>query len=400
MHDTNVTRHRCYRLLVLNVEPLRVALDPAVLEDLRERIARTRWPQEPPEPGWAYGTELGYLRALLDSWHAFDWPAFQDRLNELPHRRTVVDGQELHFVHVRGDGPDPLPIVLTHGWPGSFLEFLDLIPLLTRPDDPADAFDVVIPSLPGFGLSGPPARPGVINAVVADLWQRLMTDGLGYQRSAAHGSDIGAGVTAQLGLRHPERLVGIHLSATALARPPEPWSEDERRYFADMDRWTAEEGAYAHQHATKPQTIGYGLTDSPAGLAGWIAEKYRDWSDSGGDADTSIGRERLLATLTLYWATGTITPSMSMYHEHRRYGIPLVAGRPVPVPAGFALFPNEFRPVPSPPRELAERYYRVARWRELPHGGHFPAIEQPRALAEELRAFFGPLRPQRTMTGL
>ncbi len=305
-------------------------------------IARTRWPQEPPEPGWGYGTELGYLRGLLGSWQAFDWSAFQGRLNELPHFRAEIDGQSVHFVHVRRDGPAPMPIVLTHGWPGSFLEHIDLIPLLTRPDDPADAFDVVIPSLPGFGLSGPPTRPGVINTVVADLWQRLMTEGLGYPRFAAHGSDIGAGVTAQLGARHPDRLAGIHLSATAVARPPEPWSDDERDYFAAMDRWAADEGAYAHEHATKPQTLGYGLTDSPAGLAGWLTEKYRDWSDSGGDPDTSIGRERLLATLSLYWATGTITSSVRMYYEHRRHATPLTAGDPIPVPAGFALFPNEF----------------------------------------------------------
>jgi pimeloyl-ACP methyl ester carboxylesterase len=177
-----------------------------------------------------------------------------------------------------------------------------------------------------------------------------------------------------------------------MPRAPEPWTDAEREYFAAMDRWQADQAAYAHQHATKPQTLSYGLTDSPAGLASWIVEKYRDWSDSHGDADGRIGLDRLLATLTLYWATGTIGSSIRMYYEHRRHGVPLVAGRPIPVPAGFASFPNEFQPVPNPPRELAERYYQVARWQELPRGGHFPAIEEPELLADAIRSFVKPLR--------
>jgi pimeloyl-ACP methyl ester carboxylesterase len=377
---------------VLTIEPFHIAVAPDVLADLRDRIARTRWPDEPPEPGWAYGTETPYLRGLLDAWHDFDWPAFEQRLNGLPHYRARIGDQQVHFVHARGTGPDPLPIVLTHGWPGSFLEHLDLIPLLTQPDDPADAFDVVVPSLPGYGFSARPARPGTTNAVVADLWQRLMTEGLGYQRFAAHGTDIGAGITSQLGLRHPDQVAGIHLSAFALPPPPEPWSEGERRYFTDLEQWAANEGAYMHQHRTKPQTLGYGLTDSPAGMAGWITEKYRDWSDSHGDLEARIGRDRFLATLTLYWATGTIASSIRMYYENRHHGTPLTTTRPVTVPAGFALFPHEFQPVPKPPRELAERYFQVVHWRELPRGGHFPATEEPQLLAEEIRAFFRPLR--------
>ena len=375
---------------MLNIEPFEITVDPVVLSDLHDRIARTRWPDEPPEPGWTYGTESRYLRGLLADWREFDWPAFAKRLNELPHYRARIDDQDVHFAHVRGTGPNPLPIVLTHGWPGSFLEYLDLIPLLTRPDDPADAFDVIVPSLPGFGFSAAPVRPKLTSAVVADLWQRLMTDGLGHQRFAAQGSDIGAAVTTQLGLRHPDHLIGVHLSSVALPRPTDPETDYERRYLADWEKWFATEGAYMHEHSTKPQTLGYGLTDSPAGLAGWITEKYRSWSDSKGEIETSIGRERLLATLTLYWITGTINSSVRMYYENAHHYQPL--DRQVPVPAGFALFPNELHPLPNPPRELAERYYRVDRWRELPAGGHFPAIEQPRVLAEEIRAFFRPLR--------
>lgn len=381
--------------MVLSIEPFRVGVDEATLDDLRERIARTRWPDDSPEAGWDYGTELAFLRDLLDEWHKFDWRAFERQLNDLPHYRARIDDLHVHFIHLRGTGPSPMPIVLTHGWPGSFLEYLDLIPLLAHPDDPADAFDVVVPSLPGYGFSDRPNRPGVINAAVADLWQRLMTEGLGYERFGARGSDIGAGVTTQLGLRHPQRLAGIHLSAFGLPKPPEPWTASERRYLADVERWTEAEGAYGHQHRTKPQTVGYGLTDSPAGMAGWIVEKYRAWSDSHGDVVTRIGRDRLLATLTLYWVTGTITSSMRMYYEHRRHATPLTADLPIQVPAGFALFANEFVPLPNPPRELTERYYQVARWRELPRGGHFSAIEEPELLAEEIRAFFRPLRAGR-----
>lgn len=380
---------------MLSIEPYRVEIDPAVLADLRDRITRTRWPDEPPEAGWAYGTESGFLRELLAAWHDFDWAAFERRLNELPHYQARIDDQLVHFVHVRGAGPNPLPIVLTHGWPGSVLEYLDLIPLLTHPADPADAFDVVVPSLPGYGFSAAPSRPGVTSAAVADLWHRLMSDGLGYPRFAAQGSDIGAGVTAQLGLRHPDELVGIHLSSFALPQPPQPWTPDEQKWVESADTWWNDEGAYANQHQTKPQTLGYGLADSPAGMAGWIVEKYRSWSDSGGDVLARIGLERLLATLTVYWATGTITSSIRMYYEARHRAVPLVAGEHITFPAGFALFANEFVPLPNPPRDLVERYFRVARWSELARGGHFPAIEEPQLLAEELRAFFRPLRTRR-----
>jgi pimeloyl-ACP methyl ester carboxylesterase len=372
---------------VLDIEPFRSAVDPAVLADLRERIARTRWPADLPGPladDWSYGTEPSFLRGLLDAWREFDWAAYERRLNELPQFRARVDDLDVHFVHVRGTGPDPVPIVLTNGWPSSFLEYLELIPLVGRD------FDVVVPSLPGFGFSGVPARPGVASPVVADVWHRLMTEGLGYRRFAAHGSDIGAGVTAQLGLRHPADVIGVHLCATVVPPPAGELTEDEQRYFAELGKWRADESSYLHQQGTKPQTLAYGLADSPAGLAGWIVEKYRDWSDSHGDVVDRIGLERLLATLTLYWVTGTITSSTRMYYENQHHGAPLDAGHPVPVPAGFSLFPNEFRPIPSPPRSIVERYFRVERWNELPRGGHFAALEEPALLAEELRAFFTP----------
>ncbi|GAA0413113.1 epoxide hydrolase [Microbispora corallina] len=302
----------------------------------------------------------------------------------------------MHFVHERGRGPSPLPLVLTHGWPSSFVEYLDLVPMLADPAahgaDAADAFDVVVPSLPGYGFSDRPAGPGLLNTEVADLWCRLMTEGLGYDRFGACGTDIGAGVTSRLGLRHPGRVVGVHLSAASFPVPPEPWSAAEREFFAAQARWDDEEGAYAHLQATRPQTLGYGLTDSPAALAAWIVEKFRAWSDCDGDVESRFSRERLLTNLTVYWASGTAASSLRPYHAHRDRGAALREDDPVRVPMGYASFANEFAPQGRPPRELAERYFDVRRWTESPRGGHFAALEEPRALAEEIRAFFRPLR--------
>jgi pimeloyl-ACP methyl ester carboxylesterase len=381
----------------VEIEPFVVAIDDAVLADLRERLIRTRWPDELSGAGWDYGTDLAYLKDLVATWVGeFDWRLHERALNRLHHFRADIDGLAVHFIHERGTGPAPMPLVLTHGWPSSFVEYLDLIPLLIDPashgGDAADAFDVVVPSLPGFGFSGHPSMPGLLSADIADLWSRLMTDGLGYTRFGAHGSDIGAGVSVRLAQRHPGGVAGIHLSAWGSPEPPQPWSAAERDYLEANQQWDRSEGAYSEIQATKPQTVGYGLNDSPAGLAAWIVEKFRAWSDSGGDVESRITRERLLTNLTIYWATATITSSMRPYYEHRHHGTPLAADDPIHVPTGFAVFANEFTPIGRLPRELAERYFAVTRWRELPTGGHFPALEEPQLLAEEIRATFRPLR--------
>ena len=381
----------------MQVEPFTIAVDDAVLDDLGERIRRSRWPGQLAGTGWDGGMDVGYLRDLLATWAGdFDWRARERALNTFAHFRARVDGLWVHFIHERGNGPDPLPIVLTHGWPSSFTEHLDLIPLLT---DPAahggraeDAFDVVVTSLPGYGFSDQPAAPGMINTTIADLWCRLMRDGLGYPRFGAHGSDIGAGVTSRLGLRHPGPVVGIHLSAMSLATPPQPWSEAEREYLAAVERWDRAEGAYSEIQATKPQTVACALNDSPAGLAAWIIEKFRAWSDCGGDVESRFTREQLLTNLTIYWATQTIGSSVRLYYEHRHRGSALRPGDQIGVPAGFAIFANEFVPAGHPPRELAERNFQVTRWTEMPRGGHFAALEEPRLLAEDIRAFFRLLR--------
>ncbi len=265
----------------MQVEPFAIAVDDAVLDDLGQRIGRSRWPGLVAGTGWDGGMDVGYLRDLLATWAGdFDWRARERVLNTFAHFRARVDGLWVHFIHERGNGPDPLPIVLTHGWPSSFTEHLDLIPLLT---DPAahggraeDAFDVVVTSLPGYGFSDQPAAPGMVNTTIADMWCRLMRDGLGYPRFGAHGSDIGAGVTSRLGLRHPGAVVGIHLSAMNLGTPEQPWSAPERDYLAAVERWDRAEGAYSAIQATKPQTVACGLNDSPAGRPDWRASGFRD----------------------------------------------------------------------------------------------------------------------------
>ena len=380
----------------VRVEPFAIAVPDAVLDELRNRINRTRWPDGIAASGWGEGTDPAYLRALLASWAEFDWRAQERALARFAHFRAMIDGTWTHFIHERGHGPDPLPIVLTHGWPSSFTEHLPLIPLLTDPvahgGRADDAFDVVVTSLPGYGFSTRPAGPGLTSSGIADLWHSLMRDGLGYARFGAHGSDIGAGVTSRLGWRHPESVVGIHMSAISFADPPPPWSPAEREYLTAVADWDAAEGAYSEVQSTKPATLAAALNDSPAGLAAWIVEKFRAWSDCGGDVEARFSRDHLLTNLTIYWATQTIGSSIRLYYEHRHHGGPMPPGTRIQVPAGFAMFANEFAPAGRPPRELAERTYQVARWSELPRGGHFPALEEPDTLAAEIRAFFRPLR--------
>jgi pimeloyl-ACP methyl ester carboxylesterase len=385
----------------ISVEPFTIAVDEAALSDLRDRIRRTRWPDQVDASGWAYGVDRAYLRELLSSWaEEFDWRARERELNRFAHYRAEVDGRKVHFVHERGRGPDPVPIVLTHGWPSSFVEHLDLLPLLT---DPAahggraeDAFDVVVTSMPGFGFSDRPIVPGVIESTIADLWCRLMTEGLGYQRFGAHGSDAGSGVTIELARRHPDRLLGVHLSAFYLEAPPQPWSPVVRDFFEARQRERVDEGAYSRMQATKPQTLAYGLTDSPAGLAGWVIDIFRTMSDCGGDVETSFTRDQLLTNLTVYWVTETINSSMRGYYEHAHHATPPAVGSRIDVPAGFAVFTDDFRQGSArTPRELAEHSFtNITRWSHMPRGGHFAALEEPELLAEEIRAFFRPLRTQ------
>lgn len=372
-------------------------MDQRTLDDLRERLARTRWPDEVQGAGWNYGTNLEYLKALVNYWlHQFNWRAQEAKLNQFAQFRTEIDGFGIHFIHEHGQGPKPLPLLLTHGWPGSFFEMCKIIPLLTDPasygGDPADAFDVIVPSLPGFGFSDRPSVRGMTLTKTAEVWVRLMKEELGYSHFAAAGGDFGAGVTQRLALAHPDLLVGIHLTylGSASSHPePSDLTRAEKHYLQISQQWEMQEGAYARIQATKPQTLAYGLNNSPVGLAAWIVEKFRAWSDCDGEVERRFSKDELLTTIMLYWVTETINSSMRTYYEIVHASSPLQLGQYIEVPAGIALFPKD---ISHPPREWAERRLRVQRWMEMPRGGHFAAMEEPELLAEELRAFFRPLR--------
>lgn len=373
----------------------RVLLDDDVLADLRRRLAGAR---RGPElgPGWGRGVPSGWLDDLLRDWQRYDPSELAHTLGELGQLRVELDAGAVHLIHVPGRGPDPLPLLLTHGWPGSFLEYLKLIPLLSDPGShqasAADAFTLIVPSLPGYGFSSAAAPEDVTGRQVAGLWHALMTE-LGYERYVAHGSDLGAGVTGWLARDHPHAVAGIHLATPGLAAVPGTQSSAEQAYAAAVRDWTAEEGGYLHQHATKPATLGAALTDSPAGLATWIGEKIVAWSATRADGNPAFDRDLLLATLTLYWTTNTITTSLLPYWAHRHDpGASLPAGNPSPVPTTITVFGGERVPFPKPPRELAARYFTLAGWTERSVGGHFPAVAEPELLAGILRDAFRPAR--------
>ncbi len=381
----------------LDIQPYRIDVPQDDLDDLRERLARTRWIDEVEGAGWDYGANLSYLKELTGYWReGFDWRAQEEVLNRFANFRATVDGFGLHFVHERGEGPDPFPILLSHGWPDSFYRFHKLIPLLTDParfgGDATDAFDVVVPSLPGFGFSERPTERGMTGQRVTELFHKLMTETLGYERFGAHGGDIGSGLTEMLARRHAASLAGIHLTDVPYSHmftmAPDDLSEPEQAYLAAGQQWLMREGAYAMEQSTKPQTLAFGLNDSPAGLAAWIVEKFRAWSDCGGDVEKSFNKDELLTNITIYWTTQTIKSSFLPYYEGQD-DAPEDAGSRVEVPAGVAIFPKDIVPAP---REYGERIFDVRRWTEMPRGGHFAAMEEPELLVEDIRAFFRDLR--------
>ena len=380
------------------VTPFRVSVPDEVLADLRGRLERARLPGSVAGAGWDYGTEPGLLTRLVEHWRdGFDWRAAEAALNELPQFTAPVHGSPLHFVHVKGRGPNPLPLLFSHGWPGSFWEVHKIIGPLTDPaahgGDPADAFDVVAPSLPGYGFSADPGIPGVHPGAIADRFATLMTDVLGYSRFGTQGGDWGSIVTSRLAHAYPERVVGLHLNMAG-ARPntgpgSRPLTEPEREFVARMQRWRLEEGGYGAIQGSKPQTLSYALTDSPVGLAGWIVEKFRAWSDCGGDVTSVFTLDELLTNITVYWVSGCIGSSMRLYFEAVRDRWQLAVGERIETPTGFAHFPAE---ISQPPREWVERSYNVRHWTDFPSGGHFAALEQPVALVSDVREFFRPLR--------
>jgi pimeloyl-ACP methyl ester carboxylesterase len=380
------------------ITPFVIQVQEEVLTDLRARIHNTRWPDQVAGVGWDQGTDLDYLRQMLAYWaDGFDWRAQECELNTFHHFRAELDGVQIHFVHERAPGGRGIPLILTHGWPSTFVELLPLVPLLTDPAGhgiAGPAFDVVIPSLPGYGFSERPARTGVNYRYTAALWHRLMR-GLGYARYGAQGGDFGAGVATYMALDDPTPLSGIHLSTYEV--PPylgtgsRPLSEAERIFRDHSEAFWRVEGGYKAIQSTKPQTLGYGLNDSPAGLAAWILEKWRSWSDSRGDVDARFSRDFLLTTLTIYWVTRTITSSMRDYFDNRWSSVAPGPADFVHVPTAIAVFAHFFADEGHPPREWVERLYNVRRWTPMPRGGHFAAREEPEPLARDIAAFFDTL---------
>lgn len=378
-------------------EPFTPQTSPVALEDLRARLRATRWPDVPQDAGWSMGTDVDYLRDLVAYWaDGFDWPAQEAALAEVPRFRVTLRGLGIHVAHVRAVAPTGpvLPLVLTHGWPDSAWRYQKVIPLLTDPGahgaDPADAFDVVVPDLPGFGYSDRPVGPALDTMAVAGLWAELMGV-LGYERFGAAGGDLGSHVSRFLALDNPDRVVAVHRMDAGLpifTGDPAELTTEERDWMQGAMTWGATEGAYAAMHRTKPQTAAVGLTDSPAGLAAWIVEKLRAWSDCGGDVERAFTRDEILTNITIYWLTATIGSSMRMYRANAAIPPAQHASR-VEVPSGFSLFRGD---VVRPPRAWLERVANVVYVNEPEHGGHFAPFEQPELYAEELRAFFRPFR--------
>lgn len=373
------------------IEPFEIRVDDAVLDDLHRRLAQTRFPDQIDGTGWEYGIPVGYLRELVEYWReTYDWRAQETQLNALAHHRTVIDEQPIHFVHARSRHEDARPLLMTHGWPGSIVEFLDVIPRLTDPEahggHAADAFHVIAPSLPGYGFSGPTRARGWDTWRIARAFVELMND-LGYSRYGAQGGDWGAQVTTRIGTLDPDHCAAIHVNMPIGERPRETveLTEQDKADLAAMQQFQRDESGYAHEQSTKPQTLGVALNDSPAGLLAWIVEKFRTWSDCDGDPETVFTREQLITNTMMYWVTGTSASSARLYWEHQHRGSGEDEPGFVGVPTGVARYPKE---VVRFPRAWVERRYNVTHWAEMPRGGHFAAMEQPELFVGDVRAFF------------
>ncbi|WP_214406754.1 epoxide hydrolase family protein [Pseudonocardia lacus] len=373
----------------------RVEIPDEQLADLRERLARTRWPEQATVEGWTQGVPLDYAKELCAYWASeYDWRRCEAELNSRPQFRTVLDGGGddslgVHFIHARSRHPGALPLLLTHGWPGSVVEFLGVLDALTDPPDPADAFHVVVPSLPGYGFSDKPRVDGWGVERIATAWAQLM-DRLDYDRYGAQGGDWGSMVTSALAIGVPENLVGIHLTMPVASPPPEgeqqPLSESEKAAAAASKVFQRQGTGYSAEQSTRPQTLGYGLLDSPAAQCTWIVEKFWDWTDCAGHPENVISRDRLLDNVMLYWLPGTGASSARLYWEsfgRRRLD-------QIDVPTGITMFPQEL--VRLPRHWLERRFTDLRHWSEQPTGGHFASLEQPEVFVDELRTFFRPLR--------
>jgi microsomal epoxide hydrolase len=380
------------------IRPFRIEIPQADIDDLRDRLARTRWPDEIPGGGWDYGIPLGYMKELAEYWRtAYDWRKHEARLNEFPQFTTTIDGQNVHFLHVRSAEPDALPLIITHGWPGSVVEFLQVIGPLTDPrkhgGDPKDAFHLVVPSIPGYGFSGPTHEAGWDIKRIARAWAELMSR-LGYQRYGAQGGDWGSAISRQLGLIDPDHIVGLHLNFLGTTPSGDPaemalLTETEKSHLESAARFMRQGSGYLMIQSSRPQTLAYALTDSPAGQLAWIAEKFKEWTDSANVPEDAIDRDQLLTDVSVYWFTGTANSSARLYFEFGRAGVAWGKVEPSTVPTGVAVFPREMAP---PIRRFAERSNNIVHWSEFDRGGHFAAMEEPDLLVGDVRDFFRALR--------
>jgi pimeloyl-ACP methyl ester carboxylesterase len=372
---------------MLTIVPFEIAVPDAVLDDLRQRIAHTRWADQISDSGWDYGTDPTYLRSLVQYWGStYDWRLHERSLNALPQFQATIDGQSLHFVHARSESQNAIPLLLLHGWPSSFVQMTEILPLLTDTSANGSSFHVIVPSLPGYGFSGRPETRGMSVAKVGELLHTMMV-GLGYERYVIRATDLGAGAATQIAITHPEAVIATHMSGTNpfVMNVPDNLSPAEEQFVQNAQQWMQTEMAYAQMHSSKPQTVAAALNDSPAGLASWIIEKFWRWGDHGGDIDTYFGRDRLLTNLTVYWVTQTINSSMRLYYETARdYG---AWGQPG-APAAALQFGGDMFPTP---REWLERNGPLARYTEAGPGGHFPEWEKPSVVATDLRDFIATL---------
>ena len=379
------------------IRPFRLEVPEATLEEIRARVAAFPWHEMPAEGGWDYGANLDYMQELCAYWlEGFDWRAQEARINHFDHFLTPVGGIDLHFIQEKGSGPAPLPLIISHGWPGSVVEFLEIIEPLAHPErfggDPGDSFDVVAPSLPGFGFSGKPPRPWGPRHM-AGLFAELMTEVLGYESYLAQGGDWGGAISSWLGFEHAPACKAIHLNIMTMHHPAGPQTPEEEAWEERFAREQVMEGGYRTQQATRPQTLSYAMMDSPVGTAAWIVEKFRFWSDlKGGDLESVHSKDSLLANIMVYIVTRTFNTASWIYYGRREEGGRVLSpeGKRVEVPTACALFPEEL--LAWPPRSYVERVYNVQRWSEFPRGGHFAALEEPELLIEDIRAFARGLR--------
>ncbi|HTN36136.1 MAG TPA: epoxide hydrolase [Arachidicoccus sp.] len=369
------------------IQSFAVNVPQEVLDDLKMRLTNTRWPDELVDGDWNYGANLGYMMELTDYWlHKFDWRKVEHEIGQYPNFIANIDGYNIHFMHIKGKGKKVVPLIITHGWPGSFLEMMKLIPLLT--DNDQLSFDLVIPSIIGFGFSDKITDTGCNSEFVADLWHKLMLE-LGYEKYGAQGGDIGSGISTWLAKKYPNQITGLHLNYISGSYKPylndgEVLPEEVLNFQKFAAGWMLKEGAYVYQHVTKPITLAYGLNDSPIGLCAWIIEKFKAWSDNKHIEDR-FTKDELLANVTLYWITQTIHSSIRIYNENSKHPLVFNKNDYINVPVGFAKFPYE---LPTPPFSYIERGFNIVHWTEMPAGGHFAAMEQPELLANDLIDFF------------